>query len=585
MALNVRPQVNGARVGGSSPAVELDVSTDRHLVGGRHKSTETRTRGRSTPTWQAALTRLLVALLLTCNAPMAHAEDVFVKDGANSCAVFKPNLKAGENVSWQGACLSGHGSGPGVAKWGAPDGSSVTFEGNFTAGKLQGEGRMSASGGDRYVGAYKDGRREGYGTYVASNQDRYEGQYKNNQRHGHGMLTLASGHRVEGEWANGVQVASKALAPAGLEPAAPTVVGAAGPAAQAAPQKRIDAAAQPQTPIQAGTESPPSLSAATPALSPRQQAQQQQLALRQQQQLERQKAQEEQAKQQLAQQELQRQHLADQRRAYERQKTIDAILFLLLLTSPLLLAALVWQLQWRPAVTAADSVGSWIARRAEKVSERAGYFAAFVERPTLWCARKMFEFTSTMGDQFLKAGVQLALCLYLIGFVLFLAYVITVIVITIAIIVFGFVVLGEVLRSQGDNSQRRSESSYTPRPSYAYSDGESRHREGLLGDYTETRDASGNVVAESREREGLLGRYTETRDANGNVVAESRERDGLLGPYTETRDADGKVIAESRRREGLLGPYTETRDADGKVVSESRDRDGLLGHYTEHKRV
>ena len=143
-------------------------------------------------------------------------------------------------------------------------------------------------------------------------------------------------------------------------------------------------------------------------------------------------------------------------------------------------------------------------------------------------------------------------------------------VIAVAIIVAFFYILGEVLESQNGPSQRGSSSGHTPQPSYAYSDGESRHREGLLGEYTETRDARGDVVTESREREGLLGRYTETRDAYGNVVAESRERDGLMGPYTETRDADGKVIAESRRREGLLGPYTETRDADGNVVSESK---------------
>ena len=368
MTLKVTRRLNSACAGPCIPfvaAFEASVAQNQAL---RPASANV---SHAIPTWRTALARLLLALVWTSIASVAYGEDVFVKDAATGCAVFKPNLKAGEAITWQGACAQGYGSGPGIAKWTAADGSSVTFEGNFAAGKLQGEGRMTASGGDRYVGAYKDGRRQGYGTYVSSNRDRYEGQYKDNQRHGHGILTLASGQRLEGEWANGAQVASKALAPTAAATTRPALAGATSPVAQAAPQPRVDAVTQAQTPSQLGTEPPPP-PAAPPALTPGQQAQQQQIALRQQQQLERQKAQEEQAKQQLAQQEQQRQRLADQRRAYERQQTIDALLFWLLMASPLLFVALLWQVKWQPAVTAADSVGSWIERRAAKASERTG---------------------------------------------------------------------------------------------------------------------------------------------------------------------------------------------------------------------
>ena len=152
------------------------VRSDPHMVGRQEMSTNVQTCGKSIPTWRTALARLLLALVWTSIAPVAYGGDVFVKDGSTGCAVFKPNLKAGEAMTWQGACVDGYGSGSGVAKWTAADGSSVTFEGNFAAGKLQGEGRMTASGGDRYVGAYKDGRRQGDGIYVSSNRDRYEGQ-------------------------------------------------------------------------------------------------------------------------------------------------------------------------------------------------------------------------------------------------------------------------------------------------------------------------------------------------------------------------------------------------------------------------
>ena len=533
---------------------------------------------------RAAFAPLLISLALCSGvAPIAYADDALVKDRASGCAVFKPNLKAGETVTWQGACANGYGNGPGIAKWTASDGSSVTFEGNFAQGKLQGEGRLTASGGDRYVGSYKDGRRDGRGTYVSSNQDRYEGQYKDNQRHGHGVLILASGQRVEGEWVNGTQVASSAPAPGVPALTTPSTAVAVTPLAQAT-MPRQDATSQSPGPTQAVADLPPP-QVAQPTLTPRQLAQQQQIARQQQQQLERQKAQEEQAKQQLALQEQQRQRLVDQRRAYERQRMTDQILFWPMMISPTLLAALVWQLKWQYTVTASVAVVSWVGRRSEKSRERTGYFVTFVERPLLWSSNKLFDLTSTISDQFLKAGVRLGISLYLLGFFLFLVYWVTVIVIAVAIVVAFFYILNEVLESQSGPSQRSISSGDTPRPSYAFSDGESRHREGLLGDYTEMRDGDGNVVSESRQREGLLGAYTETRDARRNIIAVSRQREGLLGPYTETRNADGNLVGESRQREGLLGPYTETRDADGKVVAESRDREGLLGQYTEHKRI
>ena len=531
---------------------------------------------------RAAYSALLGALLWVTIVPAAHAVDGYAEDAASGCIVFKPNLKPGEAVVWKGACVKGQASGPGLARWTASDGSTLTFEGTFALGKLQGEGRMSASGGDQYVGSYKDGKRDGRGVYVSANQDRFEGQYKDNQRHGHGVLTLASGQKTEGEWSNGVQVATAAQ-PTPLPPTIPAAVAGAAVAVAPLTQAPQEAPPPPAAPGQSPADATPT-QGSPPVLTPRQQAQQQQLARQQQQQLERQRAQEERAAQQAALQQQQREQQAERRRAYERQQTIDRILFWLLMATPALLAALVWQLKWQPAVTASAALCGWVDRREATTRDKSGYFVSFVERPFMWCSQKLFELTSTIGDQFLRAGVRLASWGYLFGLLLFLAYWVTVAVITVAIIVVFFYILGAILGENKEES-RSSSSGYSPRTSYAYSDGESRHREGLLGDYTETRDANGNVVAESREREGLLGRYTETRDAEGNVVAESRERDGLLGPYTETRDADGKVIAESRRREGVLGPYTETRDADGNVVSESRERDGLLGPYTEHKRV
>ena len=149
--------------------------------------------------------------------PNAQAVDGYAKDASNGCAIFKPNLKAGETVTFKGPCANIFGEGHGVAKWSASDGTTVTFEGNFVQGKLQGSGKMTASGGDSYEGDYKDGKREGLGVYTSANGDQFNGQYKDNQRNGHGILTLATGSRTEGEWRNGnpVSVTSRSSSGAG----------------------------------------------------------------------------------------------------------------------------------------------------------------------------------------------------------------------------------------------------------------------------------------------------------------------------------------------------------------------------------
>ena len=120
--------------------------------------------------------------------PDCRADDGFMKDASSNCAVFKPNFRIGETVVWKGQCQHGFAQGAGVAKWTAYDGTTVMFEGTFMEGKLQGKGKMTASGGDRYDGDYKDGKREGHGVYLSANGERYEGEYKDNQRIGRGVL-------------------------------------------------------------------------------------------------------------------------------------------------------------------------------------------------------------------------------------------------------------------------------------------------------------------------------------------------------------------------------------------------------------
>ena len=64
--------------------------------------------GRSS--WFECLSAMALCLLL-CGSSLSRAEDGIARDARSGCAVFKPNLKAGEVVAWKGACLNGHAKG------------------------------------------------------------------------------------------------------------------------------------------------------------------------------------------------------------------------------------------------------------------------------------------------------------------------------------------------------------------------------------------------------------------------------------------------------------------------------------------
>ena len=99
--------------------------------------------------------------------------------------------------------MNGLADGKGMAQWAANGNSTLTYEGTFVAGVIQGRGRMTAAGGDRYDGDYRDGKRDGPGAYTTATGDRYDGEFKDNKRNGRGTLTRADGSRFEGMFRDG----------------------------------------------------------------------------------------------------------------------------------------------------------------------------------------------------------------------------------------------------------------------------------------------------------------------------------------------------------------------------------------------
>ncbi|MBC7942744.1 MAG: hypothetical protein H7Z19_23825, partial [Chitinophagaceae bacterium] len=273
--------------------------------------------------------------------------------------------------------------------------------------------------------------------------------------------------------------------------------------------------------------------------------------------------------QQTAQEERRQRQLAEQN-ALEQQRRQELILLWALLAFPIAAAAPIAFFKSSVAVSISNKTGEWIGLRQARARDKTGFFAEFFLRPVLWCFQKLFAITASIESPFMQAGVRIATWLYLAGVILFLIYWVTVIVIAIAIVVAGFWLLGALLGQGDSGSSSGSDRSRQPSDSGSYlgGNGESRVREGLMGQYVEHTDAAGHVVGESRKREGFLGPYVEHQDAAGNVIAESRDRKGFLDDYVEHQDAEGNVVGESRQREGFLGPYTEHRNREGKVVGE-----------------
>lgn len=140
------------------------------------------------------------AAAATVSPPPAAPPIPMALDAASNCYVWKPSLNPNETVKWSGSCARGLASGPGKAEWSLDGVPTLTYEGTYGEGVMQGAGRMLAAAGDRYEGEYRDGKRDGRGTYLAASGERYEGDWRDNKREGRGVLTYTNGDRYEGDF-------------------------------------------------------------------------------------------------------------------------------------------------------------------------------------------------------------------------------------------------------------------------------------------------------------------------------------------------------------------------------------------------
>lgn len=126
----------------------------------------------------------------------------FVTATNTACQVYLSN-KVERTAKWQGNCSNGQAQGQGTAEVYNLDGSLLyTMSGVYQQGKLQGQGVLTWTNGDKYVGEYKDGLFHGQGTYTWANGHQYVGQWQNDKKHGQGTFTGLEGYKYVGQWQN-----------------------------------------------------------------------------------------------------------------------------------------------------------------------------------------------------------------------------------------------------------------------------------------------------------------------------------------------------------------------------------------------
>lgn len=151
---------------------------------------------------------MLAAALLACGPMAALGADTDEQNGAQDsqwlkagdCQLFNADAKAGDTVTWTGACTDGYASGLGTATF-THDGKTQSFTATFARGVIP-DGGVVARWGDgwSYEGGMVGGRFHGAGILTTDTKDRFEGQWVDGKMNGFGILRRADGERYAGDW-------------------------------------------------------------------------------------------------------------------------------------------------------------------------------------------------------------------------------------------------------------------------------------------------------------------------------------------------------------------------------------------------
>jgi hypothetical protein len=122
---------------------------------------------------------------------------------SKGCKIWNPNPHPNETITWSGGCANGLAEGEGVLVWFKDGKQESEDKGTFKAGRLEGPGVTTTTGGYRYEGDFQAGKFHGRGISTYANGTRYEGDFSNGLPNGQGTLTMPNGKSYSGNWTNG----------------------------------------------------------------------------------------------------------------------------------------------------------------------------------------------------------------------------------------------------------------------------------------------------------------------------------------------------------------------------------------------
>lgn len=131
----------------------------------------------------------------------------------------------------------------------------------------------------------------------------------------------------------------------------------------------------------------------------------------------------------------------------------------LFFASPFILGLIVALMHPAAALTAATQWEAWIARRREAARAKDSAFSKWALRPVLWTFAGATTLSERIEDEHVRVGMKLTTSIYIIGAVLYIAFVVTVIVITLVLIVLALAIFAHFTQADTEPRGRRVGSS------------------------------------------------------------------------------------------------------------------------------
>ena len=127
---------------------------------------------------------------------------VYQGDFSNSLPNAQGALKFPNGDLYEGEFKDGFPYGNGTYTWAA---SQDKYVGNFTRGKIHGQGSYYYNSGEVYNGGFRRGLPHGQGNMTWPNGDGYEGNWRNGTLSASGKYTFSEGDVYEGRFRNGMK--------------------------------------------------------------------------------------------------------------------------------------------------------------------------------------------------------------------------------------------------------------------------------------------------------------------------------------------------------------------------------------------